>query len=99
VLDAVAKRERSGDEASGRGSGKAVVVTWRTDRDAKPSNFSVFATATRSGSDFSGIGEVTGSGRRFKVRLTDVSNSRYVQIVAMAKGARKTDLTIVRIRR
>jgi hypothetical protein len=74
VLGAVARRD-----------GKAIVVTWHTDRDAKPSNFLAYPTTTRTrpldpfdafylsgalGSQVNGNPSgVTGSGRNFSVRL------------------------------
>jgi hypothetical protein len=97
VLDAVARR-----------AGKEIVVTWRADRDAKPSNFSVYGTKTRHdpsdlvdsffGGDF-GDGSVSGSGRRFSARLDASDDPRYVKIVSHVKGARKTDTTVVRVQR
>jgi hypothetical protein len=101
VLDAVARRE-----------GKAIVVTWSTDRDAEPGNFAVYPAKTRdeplapfdaftieSGADFTDD-EVTGSGRRFSARIVeDAARARYVRIVAHVKGARKVDTTTVRVRR
>ena len=89
VLDAAARRV--GDE---------VVVTWRSDRDARASNFFAYGTANRStdSGELYGNGDVTGRGRRFRIRLKSAEKARYVQIVAQAEGARKTDLTTVRIR-
>jgi hypothetical protein len=67
--------------------GKAIVVTWHTDRDAKPSNFITYLAKTRthaldpfdalylSGAvgDLEDVNPsgVTGSGRSFSVRLDD----------------------------
>jgi hypothetical protein len=87
--------------------GKAVVITWRSDGDAKPSNFFAYATKTRDdspglfetyvGGDVGDLG-VTQSGRRFRLRLEDVKTARYVHVVAHVENARKTDTTTVRIR-
>jgi hypothetical protein len=93
VLGAVARRD-----------GKEIVVTWRSDRDAKPSNFTVYGIATREDPTdplVSSIadGSATGSGGRFSVRLSDPRKAaRYVKIVSGAKGARKTKTTSVRVR-
>jgi hypothetical protein len=88
VLGAVARR-----------SGSAVVVTWRSDRDAKPSNFAVFGSKTREGAfDYIGDGDVKGSGRHFRVRLRDAREARYVRVIARADGARKFETTTVRVR-
>jgi hypothetical protein len=99
VLNAVARRE-----------GKAIVVTWSTDRDARSTNFIAYPTKTRtepldpveaffinSGADLSA--NVTGSGRRFAARIVeDAKDARYVKIIAKAKGARAFDTTTVRVR-
>ena len=93
VLGAVARRE-----------GEKIVVTWRSDRRAKPSNFTVYGTATRKDptdplASVLADGNATGSAGRFSVRLSDRGKTaRYVKVISHAKGARKTKTTTVRVR-
>ncbi|MDA0161423.1 hypothetical protein OM076_14190 [Solirubrobacter ginsenosidimutans] len=87
-----------------RREGQKIVVTWRSDRGAKPSNFLVYGTPTRKDPTDPLVsvladGNATGSGRQFSIRLSDPrKTAHYVQIVSRAKGARKTRTTTVRVR-
>jgi hypothetical protein len=88
VLGAVARRD-----------GNDIVVTWRSDRPAKRSNFGVYAVKDRGDViDTIGYGEPRGSGRSFHARVQDNGDARYVNIVTAAKGTRKTHTTTVRVR-
>jgi hypothetical protein len=86
--------------ASARREGGDIVVTWRTDRAAKSSDFGVFGVAHRADVlDTIGFGDPRGSGRRFHARLTgDTRKARYVKIVSRADGSRKTHTTTIRVR-
>jgi hypothetical protein len=83
-----------------RRDGNDIVVTWRTDRDAKPSAFTVIATKTRSGEfDTAGFaGDATGRGRRFRARIRNVRDARYVRVYVEVKGARDPGTKTVRVR-
>jgi hypothetical protein len=89
VLDAVAHR-----------AGDRIELTWRTDRDAKASDFYAYATRTRTGTALESLGlaDVRGGGRRFRATVQDDGSARYVQIVATVAGARKYDTIPVRVR-
>ena len=86
-------------DAGARRDGKEIVVTWRTDRPAKGSNFGVYGLKDREDTlDMVGYAEAAGSGRQFRARLRDNGRARYVNIVAGAKGTRKTHTTTIRVR-
>jgi hypothetical protein len=86
-----------------RREGQKIVVTWRSDRGAKPSNFIVYGTEKRKDpidplASVIADGNATRSGGRFSIRLSDPRRTaHYVQIVSRAKGARKTRTTTVRV--
>ncbi len=85
--------------ASARRDGEAIVVTWRTDRDAKASNFGVYATKQRHDIyDPIAYGDARRSGRTFRARIERAGTGRYVRIVAGADGSTKSHTTIVRVR-
>lgn len=85
--------------ATARRDGEEVVVTWRTDRPAKGSNFGVFGVKDRDDTfDVVGYGDAHGSGRSFHASLRGAGEARYVNIVAGAEGTRKTRTTTIRIR-
>jgi hypothetical protein len=88
VLGAVARRD-----------GNEILVTWRSDRPATRSNFAVYGIRRRGDAAATvGFGEARGSGRRFHARVQDNGNARYVSVVALADGTRKTHTTTVRVR-
>ncbi|WP_037494736.1 hypothetical protein [Solirubrobacter soli] len=85
--------------ATARRDGDEVVVSWRTDRPAKRSNFAVFGVKDRDDTfDVVGYGDTRGSGRSFHVRLRGAGEARYVHIVTGAEGTRKSHTTTVRVR-
>jgi hypothetical protein len=89
ILNPVARRD-----------GKKIVVTWRTDRDAKASYFNVVASKKRTATAEESFeySEVSGSKRLFRGRLVDGGAARYVQIITQVEDARSSHTTTVRIR-
>jgi hypothetical protein len=82
-----------------RRSGKAVVVTWRTDRDMKAADFAVAAARTRGAAfELELSTDAHGSGRRFRARLTNAGDARFVRIYTRVPGRREAGTTTVRIR-
>jgi hypothetical protein len=83
-----------------RRHGDEVVVTWRTDRDAKASDFSVMATRNRT-DVYDSVGlasEARGSDRRFRARIPNAREARYVSISVRVEGARNPGMKTVRVR-
>ncbi len=88
LLDAVARR--SGDD---------VVVTWRTDRDAKAENFLAYATASAArDAVVLGGGDTAGTKRSFRARVSNVKTARFVTILSFADGYWSLKETVLRIR-
>jgi hypothetical protein len=89
LLGAVARRD--GDD---------VVVSFRTDRDAKAEDFLIYAAATRD-PDATALqaGEPSGKKRRFRLRLRKVEAARFVTVLSFAEGNWGFGETTLRVKR
>ncbi len=88
LLGAVARRD--GDD---------VVVSFRTDRDAKAEDFLVYATATRDPDATALQGdEPTGTKRRFQLRLRKVETARFVTVLSFIEDTWGLGETTLRVK-
>jgi hypothetical protein len=82
-----------------RRRGKAIDVTWRTDIPAKPDDFLVSGTATRSGLPLAlAVSDAEGRSRRFHFTLRPAEGVKFVSVAIATETLRIVQRASTRVR-